>query len=184
MPEEKFKQFVQPSRKFLHFEEQLLTEKNADQNHWKTVSYNNCMVRVPWSLNSNQVRFDERGEIVDIPTEAESWSDIISSPALVERYLPMLSIFKDEMFLIFVMISRSRLWFGHNIRLKSSLFFSFSISTYRITWWPTRLHEMVDLKSPTRNVSSSIMKEISSGIIATRRLVFCIYLYRRFFRIK
>jgi hypothetical protein len=44
----------------------------------------------------------------------------------------MMSIFKDEMFLIFVMISRSRLWFGHNIRLKSILFFSFSIYSSKI----------------------------------------------------
>ena len=86
----------------------------------------------------------------------------------------MMSIFKDEMFLIFVMISRSS-WFGHNIRLKSILFFSFSISTYKITCCPTRLHEMVDLKPPTRNVSS-IMKEISSCM----PVYYMIFHYRKF----
>jgi hypothetical protein len=55
----------------MRFEEQLLTDGKADQNHSNNVSFDNCMLRIPGSLNSNQDRFNERGEIVDIPPEAE-----------------------------------------------------------------------------------------------------------------
>jgi hypothetical protein len=68
---EKVEKFKQPSMKFMRFEEQLLTDGKADQNHSNNVSFGNCMLRIPGSLNSNQVRFNEKYEIVDIPPEAE-----------------------------------------------------------------------------------------------------------------
>ena len=68
---EKFKKFDQPSMRFMRFEEQILTDGKADQNHSNNVSFGNCMLRIPGSLNSSQVRFNEKGEIVDIPPEAE-----------------------------------------------------------------------------------------------------------------
>jgi hypothetical protein len=72
---ERFKKFGHPSRDFMRFEEQLLTDNKADQSHSNNVSFGNCMLRIPGSLNSNQIRFNDKGEIVDgegdIPPEAE-----------------------------------------------------------------------------------------------------------------
>jgi hypothetical protein len=68
---EDFNEFDQPSRMFLQFQEQLLTDNKADQNHWNTVSFNNCMLRIPGSLNYGLVRSNEKGQIIDIPHEAE-----------------------------------------------------------------------------------------------------------------
>jgi hypothetical protein len=90
---ERFKQFKQPSRRFMHFEEQLFSDEKADPNHSKVVSFKNCMLRIPGSLNSNQVRFNN-GEIVDIPPEAEVrviqyWNGIRQSinPLLSQYYI-------------------------------------------------------------------------------------------------
>ena len=63
-----FRKFDQPSRKFLHFEEQLLTDGRGDPSHWSTVSFNNCMLRVPWSLNSRCVQFDDKDKIIAYTT--------------------------------------------------------------------------------------------------------------------
>jgi hypothetical protein len=67
----KFKKFDQPSRKYMEFEEQLLTDGMGDQSHWSTVSFNNCMLRIPSSFNSKYIRFDKSGKITYIPPEAE-----------------------------------------------------------------------------------------------------------------
>ena len=42
----------QPSRKFIQFAEEFLSNGKSDKNHNKTVSLNNCMLRIPGSLNS------------------------------------------------------------------------------------------------------------------------------------
>lgn len=75
---ETFKKFKQPSLRFMRFEEQLLTDGKADQNHINNVSFGNCMLRVPGSLNSNQVRFNN-GEIVDIPPKQKLGLPIIGT---------------------------------------------------------------------------------------------------------
>src|SRR5215831_2916712 len=67
----KFKKFDQPSRKFMQFEEQLLTDGKGDQSHWSTVSFNNCMLRVPSSFNSKCFQLDENGKVLHIPPNAE-----------------------------------------------------------------------------------------------------------------
>jgi hypothetical protein len=41
-----------PSRKFIQWSEQYLSNGKADQCHSKGVSFNNCMLRVPGSINS------------------------------------------------------------------------------------------------------------------------------------
>jgi hypothetical protein len=46
-----------------------LTDSKGDQSHWSTVSFNNCMLRVPGSLNSHYIQFDG-GRIIDIPYDA------------------------------------------------------------------------------------------------------------------
>jgi hypothetical protein len=66
---EDFQKFDQSSRRFLQFEEQLLTDGKGDQSHWSTVSFNNMQLRVPCSLNSKLVQFDG-GRIIDIPYDA------------------------------------------------------------------------------------------------------------------
>jgi hypothetical protein len=69
---EDFKKFDQPSRRFMQFEEQLLTDNKADEIHSRTVSFHNCMLRIPGSLNSKYVHLNDRGEIIgDVPPEAE-----------------------------------------------------------------------------------------------------------------
>jgi len=53
----------------MRFEEQFLTDGKADQNHSNNVSFGNCMLRIPSSLNSNQVLFNDKNEIIDTPPE-------------------------------------------------------------------------------------------------------------------
>jgi hypothetical protein len=67
----RFKKFNNVSRDFMRFEEQFLADGKADQNHSNNVSFGNCILRIPGSLNSNQVTFNEKGEIIHIPPEAE-----------------------------------------------------------------------------------------------------------------
>lgn len=90
---EEFKKFREPSRRFMHFEEELLTDGKGDQNHWSTVSFNNCMLRIPGSLNAKLVRFDNRHNIVDIPPEAyvkvvKPWDGVSAQigPSIVRKY--------------------------------------------------------------------------------------------------
>jgi len=68
---EDFNQFAGPSRKFLQFEEWLMTDGKADQNHNRTVSFKNCMLRIPGSLNFGACQRNDRDEIIGIPPEAE-----------------------------------------------------------------------------------------------------------------
>ncbi len=52
-----------PSRRFMQWSEQYLTDGKADQCHSKGVSFNNCMLRIPGSINSkncNQVKIIQR----------------------------------------------------------------------------------------------------------------------------
>ena len=41
-----------PSRRFMQWAEQHLTNNKADPCHSKGVSFNNCMLRIPGSINS------------------------------------------------------------------------------------------------------------------------------------
>ncbi len=43
----------EPSRKFIQFAEQFLSDNKSDPEHWKHVSFKNCMLRIPGSINSN-----------------------------------------------------------------------------------------------------------------------------------
>lgn len=42
----------EPSRKFIQFAEEFLSDGKADPEHWKHVSFKNCMIRIPGSINS------------------------------------------------------------------------------------------------------------------------------------
>jgi len=88
---EKFKKFGEASRKFLQFEEQLLTDNKADQRHSCTVSFRNYMLRVPFSLNSKYIQFDDIDNIISIPPEAEvriikSWDG--TRPSIIPLLTP------------------------------------------------------------------------------------------------
>jgi hypothetical protein len=49
----KFKKFAkEPSKEFLRFAEWYLSNSKCDNKHNKTISLNNCMLRVPGSFNS------------------------------------------------------------------------------------------------------------------------------------
>jgi hypothetical protein len=66
-----FNEFAEPSRQFLHFEEWLMTDGKADQRHNQNVSFKNCMLRVPGSLNFGACQRNDKDEIIGIPPEAE-----------------------------------------------------------------------------------------------------------------
>jgi hypothetical protein len=59
----KFKKFKEPSKEFLRFAEWYLSNGECDNEHNKTVSFNNCMLRIPGSFNSKngvQVRIVQK----------------------------------------------------------------------------------------------------------------------------
>jgi hypothetical protein len=51
----KFKKFKEPSKEFLRFAEWYLSNGKCDNEHNKTVSFNNCMLRIPGSYNSKNM---------------------------------------------------------------------------------------------------------------------------------
>jgi hypothetical protein len=61
MPE--FKKFKVPSKDFLRFVEYYLSNIKTDSEHYHTVSFRNCMLRIPGSVNSkncNQVKIVQK----------------------------------------------------------------------------------------------------------------------------
>ncbi|MGA9845400.1 MAG: hypothetical protein WBP64_21155 [Nitrososphaeraceae archaeon] len=50
--ESEFVRFGYPSRKFIQFSEEFLSDKKADPCHTKGLSFKNCMLRIPGSINS------------------------------------------------------------------------------------------------------------------------------------
>jgi hypothetical protein len=46
----------EPSRKFIQFAEQFLSDNKSDSEHWKHVSFKNCMIRIPGSINSKNAQ--------------------------------------------------------------------------------------------------------------------------------
>ena len=50
--ESEFARFGYPSRKFIQFSEEFLSAKKADPCHTKGLSFKNCMLRIPGSINS------------------------------------------------------------------------------------------------------------------------------------
>jgi hypothetical protein len=50
--ESEFNKFGYPSRKFIQFAEEFLSDKKADPCHTKALSFKNCMIRIPGSFNS------------------------------------------------------------------------------------------------------------------------------------
>jgi hypothetical protein len=76
-----FAEFEQPSRKFLRFAERYLSNSKADPSHGTSLSFKNCMIRIPGSHNSKLVQ--QNGGIADCDTEVkiiQKWDD--SRPAI------------------------------------------------------------------------------------------------------
>ncbi len=89
-----FAGFEEPSRRFIQWTEQFLTNNKADPCHSNSLSFRNCMLRVPGSLNSKLVRLNEKGKIVNIPESGEvkiiqKWNGVRPSikPLLSEFYI-------------------------------------------------------------------------------------------------
>jgi hypothetical protein len=66
-----FAEFAEPSRKLMQYAEKLVTDNKGDPCHCSTVSFNNCMVRIPASYNSRYVHFDDMGKVVNTPESPE-----------------------------------------------------------------------------------------------------------------
>jgi hypothetical protein len=87
-----FAEFEEPSRQFIRWAEQFLTNNKADPCHSNSLSFRNCMVRVPGSFNSKLVQLNEK--IVNIPESAEvkiiqKWNGVRPSisPLLSDFYI-------------------------------------------------------------------------------------------------
>jgi hypothetical protein len=57
--ESEFNKFERPSRRFIQFAEQCLSNKKSDPCHSHTMSFNNCMLRVPGGYNSKSKPLEE-----------------------------------------------------------------------------------------------------------------------------
>jgi hypothetical protein len=66
-----FKEFIEPSRRLMQYAEKLVSDNNGDQCHYNTVSFNNCMIRIPGSYNSKYIQFNDIGKVVNISPESE-----------------------------------------------------------------------------------------------------------------
>src|SRR5581483_2507234 len=66
-----FMEFTEPSRKLMHYAEKLVTSNKADSCHSNTVSFGNCMIRIPGSYNSKYVKLSEEERVVNIPPKSE-----------------------------------------------------------------------------------------------------------------
>jgi hypothetical protein len=89
-----FAEFQQPSRQFIQWTEQFLSNNKADPCHSNSLSFKNCMLRAPGSFNSKLVQLNEKGEILNIPESAKikiirKWNGIRPSirPLLSDFYI-------------------------------------------------------------------------------------------------
>jgi hypothetical protein len=89
-----FAEFDCPSRRFIRWAEQFLSNNKADSCHSNSISFRNCMLRVPGSFNSKLVQLNEKGQIVNIPELAEvkimqKWNGVRPSisPLLSDFYI-------------------------------------------------------------------------------------------------
>jgi hypothetical protein len=62
--ESEFARFETPSRKFIQFAEEFLSDGKADPCHTKGLSFRNCMLRIPGSSNSKNGMKQEEVKIV------------------------------------------------------------------------------------------------------------------------
>ncbi len=65
-----FSEFYEPSRNFIRYVEKLVTNGKADSAHSSTVSFSNCMIRIPGSYNAKYIKM-ENDKIVNISPQSE-----------------------------------------------------------------------------------------------------------------
>jgi len=82
----------EPSRKFLQFAEEHLSNKKSDPCHIRATSFKNCMLRVPYSLNSK----NDNEELVTIIQEWNGYRPSIR-PLMYRFYLYLLVQRSDEL---------------------------------------------------------------------------------------
>lgn len=70
---DKFKGFEDVSQGFLRYEERFLSDDKCDPSHCSSIGFDNSFLRIPHSINSNHVEFDNNnnGKIIHVPPEAE-----------------------------------------------------------------------------------------------------------------
>ena len=78
-------QHMKPSRKFMQFAESFLSANKADHAHNMTVSFKNCMLRVPGSINS------KNGQTVKLLSRWDGYRPKIN-PLLEDFYIYMSSL--------------------------------------------------------------------------------------------
>ena len=66
-----FSKFDEPSMKLMRYAEKLMTDNECDPVHNSTVSFGNCMIRIPYSFNSKYIQFNDKDQIVNIPPESQ-----------------------------------------------------------------------------------------------------------------
>jgi hypothetical protein len=60
-----------PSRRLMQYAEMLVTDGYGDQRHQDSVSFNNCMFRIPWSYNSKYCTKNDIGEVVALTPQSQ-----------------------------------------------------------------------------------------------------------------
>jgi hypothetical protein len=78
-------QYMKPSRKFMQFAESFLSGNKADHAHNITVSFKNCMLRVPGSINS------KNGQTVKLLSRWDGYRPKIN-PLLKDFYICLSSL--------------------------------------------------------------------------------------------
>ena len=55
----------------MQYAEKWITDNKCDPCHCNTVSFNNCMIRIPRSYNSKYVPFNDKGEVLNLPPQSK-----------------------------------------------------------------------------------------------------------------
>src|SRR5215469_5542110 len=62
---------LRPSMRLMRYAEKLVTDNKCDPGHYSTVSFNNCMARIPFSYNSKYVDRNDKNEIVALTPKSQ-----------------------------------------------------------------------------------------------------------------
>ena len=72
---EQFSKFYQPSKSFQRFAEWYLSNGKSDHAHNTTISFRNCMLRIPGSHNSKCLKEEQEGKDSEVRI-IQKWDDI------------------------------------------------------------------------------------------------------------
>jgi Primase X len=125
-----FADFEEPSRQFIRWIEQFLSNNKADPCHSNSLSFRNCMVRIPGSFNSKLAQRNEKSEIVNIPESAEV--------KIVQKWNGVRPSIKPILFEFYIYLANSKLKEIHTKR-KSQQYSVHYENNHRIHWIETLL---------------------------------------------